>query len=155
MEKGLDIPLAERLSLFSLSLFSLRTHTNTHTLTFIYLYIGCEECKTVWTQKNAPLNGDHCPSFGLVCELYAQLSGCNIIFLYREIFVLNVRNWFHLFDLNGIKCWVHFNNNVAFYSASLRKKTGMFLDFVIFFFLPLLWCVVGWLGPHCTVLTAG
>ena len=56
-----------------------------------------------------------------------------------------LENWFHLFDLNGIKCWIHFNNDVAFNSASLgkKKKTGMFLDscvisfFLVFFFFSL------------------
>lgn len=142
MEKGLDISLAERLSL--LFLFSLScTHIHTYTNTYIYIYI-------YWLQKMQQFenkkNVDRCPSFGNLKRfgvwVICTISGCNIIILYRKIFVLNVRNWFHLFDLNGIKCWIHFNNDVAFYSASLKKRLACFrffcdFNFIYFyFFLP-------------------
>lgn len=86
--------------LFFSNLYSLsHTHTRTHT---VYLYIlTAKNARQCEQKKNAPLNGEHCPSFGLVCVI-CTVSGCNIILVYREIFVLNVRNWFNLFDLNGI-----------------------------------------------------
>lgn len=71
----LDIPLAERLSLFSflpIFIFSL-SHTRTHLHTHIYIYIfAAKNARQCEQKKNTPLNGEHCPSFGLVCELYAQ-----------------------------------------------------------------------------------
>lgn len=51
MEKGLDIPLAERLSILFLSmLYSLsyaRTHTGKPRSHISNIYIGCKECKRV------------------------------------------------------------------------------------------------------------
>lgn len=80
MEKGLDIPLAERLSLFSFYSLSFLMHTNTHAHThphiYISIYILAAKNARQFEIKNTPLNGERCPSFGtlkgLVCELYAQ-----------------------------------------------------------------------------------
>lgn len=47
------------------------------------------------------------------------------------------KKYFHLFDLNGIKCWVHFDNAVAFfdYVSLTEKKTSMiFLCEMSFFY---------------------
>lgn len=53
MEKGLDIPLAERLSILFLSMLYSLSHTRAHTHTgkprshISNIYIGCKECERV------------------------------------------------------------------------------------------------------------
>lgn len=70
MEKGLDIPLAERLSILFLSMLYSLSHTRAHTHTqanhaHIYLiYILAAKNAREFEQKTAPLNGERCPSFG-------------------------------------------------------------------------------------------
>lgn len=64
MGKGLDVPLVERLSLFSSYLIFMLSHTDTRTHT--------SSCVLAAENKDAPLIGEHCPSSGLVCQLYAQ-----------------------------------------------------------------------------------
>lgn len=132
MENELEIPLAERLlrppsfqSLFFLSVSISHTHTERHTdtHTFMTIYIGCKECKDSVDMKKsniyiniyiyryifAPLIGEHCPSVWFWCVSYMH----NIRLQYYTCVQTNIcfqcfRNWFCLFDLNGIKCGLHF-----------------------------------------------
>jgi len=114
------------------SLFSFSTHTHTHTL--VGKNVRWSETKKRTNEWcSLPLFFGYLNRF--VVWVICTISGCNIILLYREIFVLNVRNWFNLFDFNGIKYWTHFNYNMAFSSAS-KKRQACFRFFCDFYFLP-------------------
>lgn len=94
MEKGLDVPLAECLSLFSFflcSLFSLSFLSLSHIHTDNQ-YIDILAAK-MQDKKEAPLKGKCCPSLvtGLVYELYAQYQVAILYLCTEKIFVLNVR----------------------------------------------------------------